>query len=85
MVSNKIYNGPVLIKTKSGSFDCVGIIKKTDTFKFNKDNKIYYEVKVLAYINGNYSKKDQRYYLSEIKDILTEINQNTVSLLYTGD
>ena len=85
MVSNKIYNRPVLIKTNSGSFDCVGIIKKTDTFKFNKDNELYYEVEVLAYIHGTYSKKEQRYYLFEIKDILTEINPSTVSLLYTGD
>lgn len=87
MEKNNLFNKPVLIKTYSGIFDCIGIIQAVITGSHNEETKERpaYAVKVLTYVNGNYSKKDQVYYLTEVAKVLTNVDATTVKLLYTGD
>lgn len=56
-----------------------------DYDKYIDDTKDYYEVEVLAYVHGSYSKKEQKYYLTEVSHIITDIDAGTVNLLYTGN
>lgn len=91
MVKNRpsLYpKGLVYIKTYSETFDCVGKIKSYNKGEYDKnkdEHKGFYIVQVKSYLNGNYSKLEQKYYVHEIKDILGNMNKKTVSLLYTGD
>lgn len=81
-------NEIVFIKTHTGMFDCVGMIIEHNKGEYDKHQdrtKSWYLINILTYVNGDFSKKEQKYYIHEIASISNKIDARVVKLLYAAD